>query len=329
MTWDEELARLDRRGTHRRWFRPALGVALGVMVLVLLGVVAVQAGWAPQRSGPGPGPDAAPTGKPVVTGPSTRPGTGPISLGFYPGWVDYAPDEVDYSPWTHIGHFGIYPDPDGGLRFGDLAPADLDPAVTAAHGAGVEILLVIGSEGTREAFLGATSDRNRPGFVDEIVTLATRHGYDGVDIAWSDEVDPDQFTALILDLRAAIDDTAPHLLLTFEAVSGLLPPALAAELHPYVDYIHLMSFWSDGSDELTAYTRAGVPAGKLTVGVGLYQDGYHDTTPERVREKVELVRAEGAAGVMAWSFQHLDGGWNDPRLEPLRSYVAESGPSGP
>jgi len=67
-----------------------------------------------------------------------------------------------------------------------------------------------------------------------------------------------------------------------------------------------------------------VPAHKLTIGIGLYQDGYHDTTPERVQQKVTLAQDQGAAGVMVWSFQHLDGGWADPRLEPLRSYVSSS-----
>ena len=156
------------------------------------------------------------------------------------------------------------------------------------------------------------------------MALATEHGYDGIDIAWSDEVDRSRFAALIRQLRHTLDATAPHLLLTFNAVSGLLPADLAAELHQYVDYIHLMAFWSDGADELTTYTAAGVPVGKLTVGIGLYLDGYHDTTVARVQSKVDLAQSQGAAGVMVWSFQHLDDGWDDPRLEPLRAYVSNS-----
>ncbi|QSB15328.1 glycoside hydrolase family 18 protein [Natronosporangium hydrolyticum] len=251
----------------------------------------------------------------------TNGGSGRISLGYYPGWVSYSPSQIDYSPWTHIGHFGIYPQTDGGLRFGNLSRGDLTPAVQAAHAAGTQIYLVIGSEGMREEFMGATRDRNRAGFVREIVSLAASHGYDGIEIDWSDPVDADRFTALIRDLRTEINSSAPGLALTFSAVSGLLAPSLAGRLHQHVDYIHLMSYWSDGSDQFGLYRDAGVPAAKLVIGIGFYQDGYYDTTPSRVQSKVDLSVARGAAGVTAWSFQHLDGGWNDPRLAPLRTFA--------
>lgn len=247
-----------------------------------------------------------------------------MSLGFYPGWVPYEPEDVDYSAWSHIGHFGVYPESDGGLEFGNLAPEDLTPAVEAAHAADTEIVLVIGSEGYGDEFNEAATDANRSTFVDNIVDLAEEHDYDGVDIDWEEDIHAENFAALISDLRAEIDSRDAELTLSFDAISGLLEPDLAAEVADDVDWIGLMSYWSDGVDELTAYTEAGVDAEKLLIGIGFYKDGYYDTTPEHVQDKIDLALGEDTAGVLVWSFQHLDGDWEDPRLQPLRDYMGES-----
>lgn len=255
---------------------------------------------------------------------------GSIVIGFYPGWVTYAPDTVDYSPWTHVGHFGVYPRMDGTLEFGDFAARDLGPAVRAAHRAGRKALLVIGSDGHGREFRSATSDRYRPTFVRSIVRTAVEYGYDGIDIDWASPVDDERFAALIADLRAAVDATRSSLILTFDAVSGLLPPELAARVHSNVDHINLMSYWSDGADQIALYTEAGVPAGKLIVGICLHrgdeggEGSCHGTTTRRVEQTISIASAEGAAGVMVWSFQHLDGGWRDARLEPIRRLAEAS-----
>lgn len=244
-----------------------------------------------------------------------------MSYGFYPGWVPYAPEDVDYSAWSHVGHFGIYPQADGGLEYGNLEPEELTPAVEAAHGADTEITLVIGSEGYGDEFNGAASDAHRADFVTNIVDMAAEHDYDGVDIDWEEDIDAELFTALIGDLRTEIDSRDTDLTLSFDAIAGLLDPSLAADVADQVDWIGLMSYWSDGLDELTAYTDAGVAASKLVIGVGFAKDEYYDTTPERVQAKIDLALDNDAKGVLVWSFQHLDGDWDDPRLQPLRDFL--------
>lgn len=266
-----------------------------------------------------------------VRAPDTqRATTTPIVIGFYPGWVSESPREVDYSPWTHVGHFGVYPRADGSLRFGDFAASELGPAVQASHQAGRKALLAIGSDSHGEEFRSAASGRHRADFVRNIVQTAIKYGYDGIDIGWASAVDSKKFAALITDLRSAIDAARSNLILTFDAVSGLLPPWLAAQVHSRVDYINLMSYWSDGADELARYTRAGVPAEKLIVGICLYQgdtngdDSCYGSSSRRVDKVISVASAQGAAGVMVWSFDHLNGDWEDARLEFLRRFAAKT-----
>jgi hypothetical protein len=40
------------------------------------------------------------------------------SIGSYPGWADWKPSEVDYTPFTHIMHFAMLPDAEGNLHIG-------------------------------------------------------------------------------------------------------------------------------------------------------------------------------------------------------------------
>jgi glycosyl hydrolase family 18 (putative chitinase) len=241
-------------------------------------------------------------------------GTG-MSVGSYPGWVheDWPPESLDFSPWTHLFHFGMYPTETGEIDLADMIdPTYPDRAVAAAHGAGRRIALVIGGEGTGDGFTGATRPENRARFVENVVATMSEHGYDGVVIDWEEDVADEPFTALLADLRTAIGDAY----LGVDVLSGLVAPALAASVHEHVDTVNLMSYWSDGDDELSAYRDAGVPAAKLVLGVGLSAD-YHDTTVERVRAKVDTVRRAGLAGAESWQLGDLSGP-DDPRLEPLR-----------
>ncbi|TCP53618.1 glycosyl hydrolase family 18 (putative chitinase) [Tamaricihabitans halophyticus] len=263
---------------------------------------------------------------------ATRNGTqaspsAPVTLGYYEGWIqqERPPSAFDLGAWTHIMHFGVYPTAAGGLEWANLTGGQANELVNAAHEQDKKAILVIGSEGYGEQFVEATKPANRAGFVAEIVNAMRQHGYDGIDIDWEEHVAADQFRSLITELRTALDEVQPRPWLSFDAVSGLLEPELAAELTEYVEVIHLMAYWSDGRDELAAYRSAGIPPHKLALGVGLYvdaQDGYHDDTRQKVRAKAELARTEQLAGLGAWSFGHLDDGHSDPRLQPLREFVA-------
>ncbi|SFA72239.1 Peptidoglycan-binding (PGRP) domain of peptidoglycan hydrolases-containing protein [Amycolatopsis marina] len=254
-----------------------------------------------------------------------------IALAYYPGWIqdELPPEEIDYSAWTHIMHFGIYPNSDGGLGWDNMEAQYPAEAVRAAHAAGRKINLVIGSDGVGARFQGATRPENLAVFIDNIVETVTTHGYDGVDIDWEEDLVEDRYIALIKGLSQALDRADPTLELTTDVITAFVSPAVAAEIADDVDWINVMSYWSWWRDELSAYTDAGIGANKLAVGIGLYtgtgdEEPYHDVTKERVAEKTAYATAGGHRGVLAWSLQHLDG-QDDPRLMPLREYVGGQG----
>jgi hypothetical protein len=258
------------------------------------------------------------------------PAEGHLSFGSFPGWVqdEMPPDSVDYGAWTHILHFGMYPTSSGEVAIADMQSAEFPPAaVAAAHAEGRKIILVIGGEGTGEDFVAATEPSLRPTFVQDIVATMQRYGYDGVSIDWEENVVEDQFTALVGDVRAELDKVGPRPFLSVDVLSGLVEPRVVATVADSVDTVNLMSYWSNGHDELDAYLAAGIPAGKLVLGIGLSAD-YHDTSVESVQDKVDLVVERGLAGVEVWSFADLRDGWQDPRLEPLHDLAGRAAATG-
>jgi hypothetical protein len=59
----------------------------------------------------------------------------------------------------------------------------------------------------------------------------------------------------------------------------------------------------------------------IILGIG-FDATYFDKTAALVQAKIDLVKQKQMKGVMVWSLGNLSGGSNDPRLQPLRNYVA-------
>jgi hypothetical protein len=73
-----------------------------------------------------------------------------------------------------------------------------------------------------------------------------------------------------------------------------------------------------------AYLNAGIPAGKLLMGIGV-AGGYYDTSESRVAAKVQYVQARGLGGTLLWQPGNLNTVWTDPRLIPLEQMLHSSG----
>jgi hypothetical protein len=252
-------------------------------------------------------------------GSGTYDGNG-LSLLYYPGYVqnDLPPTQIDYTAASHIMHFAFSPTMTGTLCTCDMQSlAYPAAAIRAAHAAGKQIIVVIGGKGRGANFVAATSAANLAVLVKSIVTLTTMYGYDGVDIDWEESVTQAPYVALLQGLRTAL---GPDAFLSIDVDPGQHPPAIVAAAEPYVTLINDMTYWDSGVAEQSAYEHAGVPATKLTLGLG-FPSGYFDQTEAAVQTKVTAIESNGWAGAMAWQIGNLTSPMTDTRLIPLRALV--------
>lgn len=245
-----------------------------------------------------------------------------IIQGSHPGWAydEYPPETMDYSPWTHIMQFGALVTSNGRIDGDSLSASDIKRGVESAHRAGRPVMAVIGSEGNGAQF--ATASRtatSRQRLADSIAGYVRANGHDGVSIDWEEDINGAHYVDLLDRVDMALDRVDPALTVSSDVVSGLVPPQTAAKAEHSVDWFSIMSYWSDGTDEISAYMDAGIPARKLAVGIGLSPD-YRDQRVSDVVGKIKLAHDLGLRGVEVWAIQQPDlrNGFHDPRLSPLR-----------
>lgn len=250
------------------------------------------------------------------------PAAGGEALVWYPGWTQGAvpPSAPDYTAWTQVAHFGCYPTNTGSVTFTDITAARRTATISAVHGAGLSCVLTIGSEGFGAQFAASAAPSLVDGFVAAIWKACTDYGYDGVDIDWEEQVTQAPFVSLLSKLNAARPAGKQ---LSTAVDLGQHPAATVAAAAPFVDVVNVMTYWSDGADEVSTYVGAGVPASKVMLGIGL-DSSYMDTTQALVAAKVARAQALGLRGVCAWSMDKLQSASTDPRLVPLRSFVQGS-----
>ena len=228
--------------------------------------------------------------------------------GYYAGWMQgqnndgyLTTNNIDFSALTQVIQFSLVPNADGTIdaASNSITQANSAALISAAHAAGVKVIICIGGWNSESNFMGATSLLNLTTFVNNIISFITSRGYDGVDIDWEtlSAVDIVQYTAFITALRTALNNVSPKLLLT---AATAWQPALFATLSGMFDQIDLMTYdfsgawpgwvsWfnspvfdggikfpSNGNfvpsinDMVALYTAAGVPKSKLGIGIDFY-----------------------------------------------------------
>jgi hypothetical protein len=254
-----------------------------------------------------------------------------ISFTSYPGWIQTSipPDKFNFAPWTVISDFGLWPTTTGGIAVGDMQSlSNIPPTVAAAHRAGKTIIMAVGEEGLGPNFAAAASPPHRSQLISSIIAYVRKYHFDGVDIDWEEEVPQNQadYVALLRELRPALDKAFPgrSMFLSTDVNTGQIPPDIAARVASYVDTINVESFQNDGVSSIAAYVRAGIPASKLLMGIGV-ANGYYDTTESRVAAKVKYVEQHGLKGTLLWQPGNLQNDRTDQRLIPLRQMVSIPG----
>lgn len=251
-----------------------------------------------------------------------------VSFTSYPGWIQarIPPGKLDYTPWTIISDFGLWPTVTGGIAVGDMGSlSNIPPVVADAHKAGKQVIMAVGEQGQGIKFAGGARPAYRTRLISNIVSYVSRYDFNGVDIDWEEDVPQNQadYIALIKGLRNALNARFPakHMYLSTDVNTGQVPPRIAAQAAPYVDSINMETFKDDGLSSVAAYTRAGIPASKLLLGIGV-SSGYYDSTEARVAAKVKYVEQHGLKGTLFWQPGALNTYRTDPRLIPLRTMVS-------
>ncbi|TAA21305.1 glycoside hydrolase family 18 protein [Pseudoxanthomonas winnipegensis] len=187
---------------------------------------------------------------------------------------------------------------------------------------GLRVVLSIGGWGAGHFSEAAATPQTRAVFVDSAMALLRQYDLDGLDIDWeyptladagisASADDKAHFTALLSDLRAALDAQGARdgrrYLLTIAAAEGRLASGLdLPAIAPLLDWINLMTYDFYGSltpttghaaalgrsrlapaeartteTAVDSFLRAGVPAAKLHVGMAFYGRRFGEVAPRQ------------------------------------------------
>jgi len=201
---------------------------------------------------------------------------------------------IPWSKYTHIIHFAAAPGVDGsgkGNATVELHYLTLNEIarLVAARPSGNKVLVCIkDNDGYLNAFPQNTTPAMVGAFVASIASFVSSNGYDGVDIDWEANVNVNQYTQLLSQLRAAM----PGAVITADMGnwSGLQNVAKASQSN--VDRINVECYdmdvgigfpwfnsalFQDGNPQLAtcdwrvaAFTNAGVAPAKLAVALPFY-----------------------------------------------------------
>jgi len=123
----------------------------------------------------------------------------------------------------------------------------------------------------------ALTDESRAQFAASCVSFIQQYGFDGVDIDWEYPVsggletniyrpeDRENFTLLLAELRSQLDSAGDYLLTIAAPASPVIIGNIEIEeIHPYLDWINIMSYdfhgpWTTAADSVTNFLSALYP----------------------------------------------------------------------
>ncbi|MBZ4420578.1 glycosyl hydrolase family 18 protein [Myxococcus sp. RHSTA-1-4] len=279
-------------------------------------------------------------------------------------------DSVDFSGMTHLIVGRFKPGPFGTVS-ADLDVTEYEGPIiakelaTRAHQAGRKALMMLGGYGEHDNFVPATTPERRPILVRNLIKLMDELGYDGIDIDWEPinlppvGNDGEQLLALLDDLRAArpgIILAVPVYWVNSNYGISEQEKAFMRELSARVDQLNIMSYKMSGNwggweswhsspleDEapnrptsvassVRGYLDAGVPAGRIGVGIGFFGTCMRGVTEPRTpladRDVVEVQsdNAMSYTNIMQLYYEPDSRRWDEKAKSPYLSFTHESGP---
>jgi len=228
---------------------------------------------------------------------------------------------VSSDEWTDM-HF-LYPSDDENLR---LAGNFRQLQIMRGEHPNLKILMTVGGWENSENFSNAAlTPESRARLVRSCVTFMQEYLFDGIDLDWRYPVsggalpgrpeDKENFTLLLAEFRSQLDDAGLADNKTY-LLTMLAPPVKLLyqnyewdRVHPYLDWINLMTFsfqgaWSDIASHqaplygntrdprgpevqseynvdgaVNAYLDAGVPSYKLVIGIPFFAQAWQNVRP--------------------------------------------------
>jgi chitinase len=245
---------------------------------------------------------------------TATPGASLRVVAYYPSWAvqgrKFKVGDIPAQDLTHIIYAFVLPSASGECASVN-APVDAanfqDLLALKARYPALKSLISIGGAGSGSQFDPVVaSDASLAHFVQSCVALMQANGFDGIDVDWEYPAtsQKDAFTALITAFRVALDaegkPAARHYLLTMAAPAGPWRMSVVAnrQVLAALDWVNLLTYdyygsWSKSTgfnaplyttaqdpqglsldSSVQNYLAAGVPAGKLVVGVPFYGQGW-------------------------------------------------------
>ena len=169
-----------------------------------------------------------------------------------------------------------------------------------------KVVLSIGGWGADGFSQACEAKDTRKVFIDSIVKFVKETGIDGIDLDWEypnsgaagiafSQDDTPNFTYFISELRTALDNIRPHILITVAVGAGLkcVQDIEIKKIEPFIDYLNIMTYdlghSQDGSyrhhtnlfkeaddpqvsadEAITNYHNAGMPYEKIIMGSATY-----------------------------------------------------------
>lgn len=207
----------------------------------------------------------------------------------------------------------------GGIVGGELSVSSQNNfarIIKEAHAKGVRVVLAIGGWGV-DGFSDAVSSKaNRQKFIASIIKGINDYRLDGIDFDWeyptstagglikASPYDKANFTLLCQELRTAMDQINPDLILSIAVANGAWAADTyyeVSKLNQYIDFLHLMSYdiinfgtstnpiikashhtnlyaspYSVGSADagVKAYASRGIDPSKIIMGIAFYGHAY-------------------------------------------------------
>ncbi|WP_177192183.1 glycosyl hydrolase family 18 protein [Chitinophaga arvensicola] len=200
-------------------------------------------------------------------------------------WLAELPT-IDLSKVTDINLAFVNPDASG--TFGQHNTEALLQLTTKAHQQKVRVFFAIGGGDPPASFEPLLNTASRTAFINNIVNLAVRAGFDGVDVDLENTLithDTTRYAAFVSELQAALHQKG-KLITSAQVQWSSTPQFMSATTLNKFDYINIMSYDATGwwnpaapgphasyekaTGDFAFYRARGIPAEKLYVGVPFY-----------------------------------------------------------